>query len=70
MLADSFCNEQRKATSQLFAKAQKQKDDAKKKDLLKQAIAPLDKCLSEYPDNSQKNKVVENRQFLEKELAK
>jgi hypothetical protein len=69
-LADTFCNEQRKATSQLFAKAQKQKDDAKKKDLLKQAIAPLDKCLSEYPDNSQKNKVVENRQFLEKELAK
>lgn len=69
-LADAFCNEQRKATSQLFAKSQKQKDDAKKKELLKQAIAPLDKCLSEYPDNSQKNKVVENRQFLEKELAK
>ena len=70
VLADSFCNEQRKATSQLFAKAQKQKDDAKKKELLKQAIAPLDKCLSEYPENSQKQKVVENRQFLEKELAK
>ena len=69
-LADTFCNEQRKATSQLFAKAQKQKDDAKKKELLKQAIAPLDKCMSEYPDNSQKNKVIENRQFLEKELAK
>ena len=69
-LADTFCNEQRKTTSQLFAKAQKQKDDAKKKELLKQAIAPLDKCMSEYPDNSQKNKVIENRQFLEKELAK
>ena len=69
-LADTFCNEQRKATSQLFAKAQKQKDAAKKKELLQQAIAPLDKCLGEYPDNSQKNKVVENRQFLEKELAK
>ena len=69
-LADTFCNEQRKATSQLFAKAQKQKDAAKKKELLQQAIAPLDKCLGEYPDNSQKNKVGENRQFLEKDLAK
>ena len=69
-LADTFCNEQRKTTSQLFAKAQKQKDDAKKKELLKQAIASLDKCLAEYPDNSQKQKILENRQFLEKDLAK
>jgi hypothetical protein len=69
-LADAFCNTQRKETSNLFAKAQKQKDPDKKRELLKQAIAPLDKCMSEYPDNSQKKTVVENRQFLEKEIQK
>ena len=70
MLADAYCNKQRKEASQIFAKAQKQKDEAKKRELLKQAIAPLDKCLSEYPNNSQQKKVRENREFLEKELAK
>lgn len=70
MLGDAYCNKQRKETSQIFAKAQKQKDEAKKRELLKQAIAPLDKCLSEYPNNSQRKKVQENKEFLEKELAK
>ena len=69
-LANTFCNAQRKATSQIFAKAQKQKDAAKKKQLLQDAIAPLEKCLSEYPENSQKQKVIDNKQFLEKELAR
>ena len=69
-LADAFCTKQRKATSQTFAKAQKQKDSAKKKKLLQESIAPLDKCLAEYPDNPQKQKVIENKQFLEKEMAK
>lgn len=69
-LADNFCTKQRKTTSQMFAKAQKQKDAAKKKKLLNEAIAPLDKCLTEYPDNPQKQKVVENKQFLEQELRK
>lgn len=69
-LADAYCNKQRKETSQIFTKAQKQKDEAKKRTLLEQAIAPLDKCLSEFPESSQKPKVLENRQFLEKELAK
>ena len=69
-LADAYCTKQRKATSQTFAKAQKQKDAAKKKKLLQEAIAPLDKCLTEYPENPQKQKVIENKQFLEKELAK
>jgi hypothetical protein len=67
-LADAYCTKQRKATSQVFAKAQKQKDAAKKKKLLSEAIAPLDKCLTEYPDNPQKQKVIENKQFLEKEM--
>ena len=69
-LANTFCNAQRKMTSQIFAKAQKQKDADKKKKLLQDAIAPLEKCLSEYPENSQKQKVIDNKQFLEKELAK
>ena len=69
-LADAYCTKQRKTTSQVFAKAQKQKDAAKKKKLLNEAIAPLDKCLTEYPDNPQKQKVVENKQFLETELGK
>ena len=69
-LASTFCNAQRKTTSQIFAKAQKQKDAAKKKQLLQDAIAPLDKCLTEYPDNPQKEKVLDNKRFLEKELAK
>ena len=67
-LADTFCTKQRKVTSQAFAKAQKQKDAAKKKKMLQEAIAPLDKCLTEYPDNPQKQKVIENKQFLEKEM--
>ena len=69
-LANTFCNAQRKTTSQIFAKAQKQKDAAKKKKFLQDAIAPLEKCLTEYPDNPQKDKVLDNKRFLEKELAK
>lgn len=69
-LANTFCNAQRKTTSQIFAKAQKQKDAAKKKKLLQDAIEPLDKCLAEYPEYTQKQKVVDNKSFLEKELAK
>jgi hypothetical protein len=69
-LADTYCTKQRKATSQIFAKAQKQKDMAKKKKMLQDAITPLDKCLTEYPDNPQKQKVEENKKFLEQELGK
>lgn len=69
-LANTFCNAQRKTTSQIFAKAQKQKDAEKKKKLLQDAIAPLEKCLAEYPEYTQKQKVVDNKSFLEKELAK
>ena len=66
-LAETFCTKQRTVTSQLFGKAQKQKDAAAKKKLLLEAIAPLDKCLTEFPDNPQKQKVLENKQFLERE---
>ena len=69
-LADAYCNKQRKLTSQLFTKAQKQKDPQNKKSLLQEAIDSLDNCLVEYPDYSQKQKVVDNKNFLQKELAK
>jgi len=70
VLADAYCNKQRKTTSQIFAKSLKQTDEAKKKKLLNDAIAPLDKCLAEYPETSQREKVESNRKFIEKELAK
>jgi hypothetical protein len=38
--------------------------------MMQDAIAPLDKCLTEYPDNPQKQKVEQNKQFLEQELGK
>ena len=69
-LADAYCNKQRKITSQLFTKAQKQKDPQNKKSLLQEAIDSLDNCLVEYPDYSQKQKVIDNKDFLQKELAK
>jgi len=69
-LASTFCNAQRKLTSQIFAKAQKQKKAEKRKKLLQDAIAPLEKCLAEYPENPQKQKVLDNKRFLENELAK
>ena len=69
-LADAYCNKQRKITSQLFTKAQKQKDPQNKKSLLQDAIDSLDNCLVEYPDYSQKQKVIDNKDFLQKELSK
>lgn len=70
VLADTFCNKQRKATSQFFSKAQKQNDEAKKKKLLQDAIDSLEKCLEEYPETSMRKKVEDNKKFIEKELAK
>ncbi len=69
-LADAYCNKQRKITSQLFTKAQKQKDPQNKKSLLQDAVDSLDNCLVEYPDYSQKQKVLDNMEFLKKELSK
>ncbi len=69
-LADAYCNAQRKETSQLFAKAQKQKDNEKKKALIQSAIAPLDKCIEQYPQSTLIQKVKDNKTFLEKELKK
>ena len=62
--------EAKKAARLAKREAKKQKDAEKKKKLLQDAIAPLEKCLAEYPEYSQKQKVVDNKSFLEKELAK
>ena len=70
VLADAYCNKQRKTTSQIFAKSLKQTDEEKKKKLLNDALAPLDKCLAEFPETTQREKVESNRKFIEKELAK
>ena len=69
-LADAYCNQQRKIASQYFTKAQKQKDSQNRNSLLQDAIDSLDNCLVEYPDYSQKQKVVDNKDFLQKELSK
>ena len=70
VLADAYCNKQRKTTSQIFSKSLKQTDEEKKKKLLNDALAPLDKCLAEFPETTQREKVESNRKFIEKELAK
>lgn len=69
-LADTYCTHQRKATSQLFSRAQKQKDISKKSELLQNAIIALDKCLENYPETTQSQKVIENKSFLQSELQK
>lgn len=67
-LADAYCTEKRKATSQLFQKASKKKDEGKKKNLLREAIAALNSCLEEYPDYTKIKTVTDNILFLKKEL--
>lgn len=69
-LADTYCTHQRKATSQLFSRAQKQKNVSKKSELLQDAIIALDKCLENYPETTQSQKVIENKSFLQSELQK
>ncbi|MCF0216306.1 MAG: hypothetical protein HUK21_07520 [Fibrobacteraceae bacterium] len=67
-LSDAFCNKERQNASQLFAKAQQQKDTAKRNMLLQDAAAALDRCLTEYPETTLKKKIEENRNFLLKEI--
>lgn len=69
-LADAFCNDKRKATSQLFENSRKQKDAAKKKAMLQEAIGHLQSCNEEYPDYEKARTVMDNMIFLQKELDK
>ncbi len=69
-LADTFCNAQRKITSQMFTKAQKQKDASKKKELLQKAIDSLNTCIDEYPEYEKIKTVLDNKIFLEKEMGR
>ena len=70
VLAESFCNEERKKTSVLFQQAQKAKNENNKKKKLTEAINGLNRCLEQFPKYSQKEKVINNRQFLENELSR
>jgi hypothetical protein len=67
-LAEIYCTRERTTASTLFSKSKQHPEKAK--DLLAAAIAALDRCLTEFPENKQHNKVVENKMFLEKELEK
>lgn len=67
-IADSYCNDVRKAGSQLFEKSQKQKDVKKKKAMLQEAINTLTKCIEEYPDYGKAKTVTDNINFLSKEM--
>lgn len=70
VLAESFCNEERKKTSVLFQASQKTSNEIQKKKKLTEAIDGLNRCLEQYPEYSLKEKVISNRQFLEKELSR
>lgn len=67
-LSDIFCTQQRKITSQIFTKAKKQNNKDKKNKMLQEAILPLEKCLTEFPENSGREKILENKKFLEAEI--
>jgi len=70
VLGDAFCNEQRKTASVLFKKSRSKKDPEQSTNYLLKAIDALDRCLANYPDFEQKEKVLENKAFLESELKK
>lgn len=69
LLAESYCNDERKKTSVLYKAALKTKKTTQKKEKLTQAIEALNRCLDEYPEYKQKDKVLNNKQFIEKELS-
>lgn len=63
---DSFCEEQRKIAANNFATSRKNKSKATA--LLTEAIEALDKCLARNPSQSMKEKVLKNKEILEKEF--
>lgn len=67
-LADVVCTEKRKYASQQYAKATKQKNAEKKKQILQEAIGALNACSDEYPEYEKIKTVMDNIIFLKKEL--
>ncbi len=65
-LGETYCTQERTSASNLFSKSRQHPEKAKEN--LTQAIAALDRCLTEFPDNKQREKVLENKAFLQKEL--
>lgn len=67
-LADAVCTDKRKAASQMYSKATKQKNADKKKQILAEAIKSLNACSEEYPEYEKIKTVTDNIIFLKKEL--
>lgn len=67
-LAEAYCNIKRKDASQLYAKSSKQKDSAKKKQLLQEAIGALNSCSDNFPSYEKIKTVTDNIIFLKTEL--
>lgn len=65
-LADAFCKQQRLSAGQLYQKSQS--DAANKNKLIGDAVNALNKCIEEYPEYRNVQRVIENKEFLEKEL--
>lgn len=67
-LADVVCTEKRRAASQLYSQATKQKKPEKKKELLLKAIGDLNTCSDNFPEYEKIKTVTDNIIFLKKEL--
>jgi tetratricopeptide (TPR) repeat protein len=65
-ISDAFCEEQRKIAADKFANSRKNKTKAKA--LLTEAVDALDKCLAKKPSAKMREKVVQNRENIAKEL--
>jgi tetratricopeptide (TPR) repeat protein len=68
-IADNYCSEKRQMASKLFAEARSQSRAASKRDALTKALNNLDSCLKEFPDTPLKEKIVDNREVILKDLA-
>lgn len=67
-LADAVCTGKRKAASQLYSQATKQKKPERKKELLLKAIGDLNTCSDDFPEYEKIKTVTDNIIFLKKEL--
>lgn len=68
VLADAYCEDQRKIAADRFAAARRNPKTAAAS--LDGAVAALDRCLNDYPEASSVDKVRQNRELLVQEKAK
>ena len=67
-VGSAYCTEERTLASTLFAQSRSAK--SKSREFLGNAVAALDRCLTEFPEYKQRATVNGNRDFLQKELEK